>query len=133
MVLRSLQPDHEGVEPAVTRPRGIRTAIPGRTETLVPVKEWPEAACREYPTDLFYPDNHTPPQRVVEAKRICHVCPCHVECLAWSLEHNESHGIWGGTSERRRRELRRGRQGRPWVTVARVYLRERGALDRVAT
>jgi WhiB family redox-sensing transcriptional regulator len=40
-----------------------------------------------------------------EAKAICHRCPLEDECLAWALEHNERFGVWGGTSERERRDL----------------------------
>jgi len=31
-------------------------------------------------------------------------------CLEYALEHNLEHGVWGGTSERARRKLRRLRR-----------------------
>jgi hypothetical protein len=34
-----------------------------------------------------------------KAKLICAGCPVQVECLRWSLEHNELWGVWGGLDE----------------------------------
>jgi WhiB family redox-sensing transcriptional regulator len=34
-------------------------------------------------------------------------CPVRGECLAYALEHDERFGIWGGLSERQRRQLKR--------------------------
>lgn len=42
-----------------------------------------------------------------EAKRICEGCPVRCACLASALRHNEQFGIWGGTSEKQRRGIRR--------------------------
>lgn len=44
---------------------------------------------------------------VKEAKAICHRCPVELECLRFALENNEKFGVWGGTSERERRLIRR--------------------------
>jgi hypothetical protein len=44
------------------------------------------------------------------AINICRVCPVQEPCLQWALEHHET-GIWGGTTERRRQELRRRKTG----------------------
>ncbi len=40
------------------------------------------------------------------AKRICLGCTKRIECLSYSLYH-ENHGIWGGKTERERNAIRR--------------------------
>lgn len=42
------------------------------------------------------------------AKKICGSCSYKVECLLFAIKNNEM-GIWGGTTENERREIRRGR------------------------
>lgn len=68
-----------------------------------------EAACRDYPTELFYPERGAPNYRIVQAKQICGDCPIRLKCLEYALYHNETIGIWGGTSPEDRRILRRQR------------------------
>ena len=41
-------------------------------------------------------------------KEICNNCPLKFECLLYAIQTGQ-HGIWGGTTERERKELRRGR------------------------
>lgn len=73
--------------------------------------DWYEhAECRGAPQELFFPGQGEPTQ---PAKEMCAACPVSVECLAWALDHGEKHGIWGGTSERERRRLRK-----TWEKVA---------------
>lgn len=62
--------------------------------------------CRrpEVPTWLFFPgrgDNET----TERAKAVCATCPVTAECLDAALANDEP-GIWGGTSERERRQMR---------------------------
>ncbi|MFN2390310.1 MAG: WhiB family transcriptional regulator, partial [Actinomycetota bacterium] len=40
----------------------------------------------------------------------CSSCPVRSECLEQALVGNEPYGIWGGTSARERRSLRRQRK-----------------------
>jgi WhiB family redox-sensing transcriptional regulator len=40
------------------------------------------------------------------ALAVCQRCPVIEECLAFALEHGEA-GVWGGTTEAERREMRR--------------------------
>lgn len=61
-----------------------------------------EAACRGMGPDLFFPARG---QSTAEAKALCHRCPVQAECLTAGL--GEKHGIWGGSSERGRRQLRK--------------------------
>lgn len=62
-----------------------------------------DALCAQTDPELFFP--------VVggsgrEAKRLCRPCPVRAQCLTFALEHHER-GVWGGTSEKERDELRR--------------------------
>lgn len=42
------------------------------------------------------------------AKMVCNSCDYQVECLAWAMDKKEI-GIWGGTTEYERAQLRRGK------------------------
>lgn len=53
---------------------------------------------------LFYPAKG---ESTAPAKAICAECPVKPSCLRFSLENKETFGIWGGTSEKERRVLRR--------------------------
>lgn len=69
------------------------------------------ASCAEVDPELFFPERGavTAGQRGIQsAKSICRTCPYTIECLEWALTHNEM-GIWGGTTERERRRLKRNR------------------------
>ncbi|MEI2638904.1 MAG: WhiB family transcriptional regulator [Microthrixaceae bacterium] len=68
------------------------------------------AACRGPQAAVFFP----PPQferkrdrleREARAKAICDVCPVRTECLDYSIEIKEPHGIWGGLNEVERKSL----------------------------
>lgn len=43
------------------------------------------------------------------AKRRCEKCPVKTPCLDFALETKQDYGVWGGTSERERRRIRRRR------------------------
>lgn len=61
--------------------------------------------------DTFYPSNSN--GEVTAAKRVCKgldgnpECPVRAECLQHAMDHDERFGVWGGTSERERRRLRK--------------------------
>jgi WhiB family redox-sensing transcriptional regulator len=61
-----------------------------------------KALCLGHDPQMWYPVD----SGGVEAAQICTECPVRLDCLAWALEHNESDGIWGGVSARRRRQMR---------------------------
>jgi WhiB family redox-sensing transcriptional regulator len=46
-------------------------------------------------------------EQLRRARAICVSCPVREECLNYALEHGIQHGVWGGTSERERRRMRR--------------------------
>lgn len=67
--------------------------------------EWMEQAlCREIDTEMFYPE---PMVVAHDAKRICMMCDVRLECLAYALDNDEQHGIWGGTALWERRALQK--------------------------
>jgi WhiB family redox-sensing transcriptional regulator len=63
-------------------------------------------ACRGVDPDLFFPERGESSQ---EAKDICQTCDARMACLEFALLNGEKFGVWGGTSERQRRILRRQR------------------------
>lgn len=66
------------------------------------------AACSGHPNTLFFPTADGLDEGSIEkAKAICHVCPVIDDCLQYALETNQRSGIWGGTSEKERKSLRR--------------------------
>lgn len=54
------------------------------------------------------------------AKRICHGCDVKAACLAEALDNRIEWGVWGGATERERRQMLRRR---PDVTAWRDLLR----------
>lgn len=70
------------------------------------------AKCIDTDPTLFYPGQGSNGQ-VSTAKRFCKgqdgtaVCPVLDECLDHAMAHDERFGVWGGTSERERRKLRK--------------------------
>jgi len=72
---------------------------------------WQEhAACRGPLGSVFFPPPVTErkrERRAREAKaiRICQSCPVMAECRSYAISIREQHGVWGGLSERERREL----------------------------
>jgi WhiB family redox-sensing transcriptional regulator len=74
--------------------------------------DWQDgAACIGADADLFFPPRG-PKQHPFNtaARDICRTCPVQVECLEYALVENIQHGVWGGTSERERRRIRRERR-----------------------
>lgn len=77
-----------------------------------------EAECRTLPPELFFPAGRTGPamQLAEAAKAVCARCPVADACLRYALETNQEYGVWGGTSEDERREMRASvRRGSPTV------------------
>jgi len=98
-----------------------------RDEWRDPVFEQPEwldqkwrggAACRNYPSDLFFPGVGG---SVRAGKTVCAFCPVWKDCLRYAVETKQPLGIWGGTTERERRQARAGTMSEP--DVARMLRR----------
>ena len=70
-------------------------------------------ACRSADPDLFFPvPGHGPAEKqIARAKMICAGCGVRRECLEFAMAHDQTHGIWGGTTaEDRQRDRRRRRR-----------------------
>ena len=68
-----------------------------------------EAVCRDTDPELFFPVGTTGQAllQIDKAKEVCDECPVKVKCLDFAIETNQDSGIWGGTSEEERRDIRR--------------------------
>ena len=76
------------------------------------------ARCLDVPNlDLFYPERGG---NTKQARALCAECRVRDECLAFALEDLDAidNGIWGGTSPRERREIKRTRRKRGARRVA---------------
>lgn len=63
-------------------------------------------ACNGTDPDMFFPNRG---ESLEPAKSVCAKCVVREECLEYALANGERYGVWGGTSERERRRLRRAR------------------------
>ena len=76
-------------------------------DKVVVMGDWvDQAACAGVDPDLFFPDRGA---SLADARRVCAGCPVRAECLEYALEAGEKFGVWGGTSEKERRAMRRQR------------------------
>lgn len=74
--------------------------------------EWMhDALCAQTDPEIFFPDKGGSTR---EAKGVCARCPVAAECLDYALSDEQTSytspfyfGIWGGTSERERRTIRK--------------------------
>lgn len=72
-------------------------------------RAWMEfALCKGAPLEIFFPDAN--PTGTHLAQAICKECPVKAPCLDYALKNYIEQGVWGGTSERTRRKLRRARR-----------------------
>jgi WhiB family redox-sensing transcriptional regulator len=73
-------------------------------------KNWrAQAACRDMDGELFFPTATVGPAyelQVAEAKAVCATCPVVGACLAEALGRGLV-GIWGGTTDDERRQIKR--------------------------
>jgi WhiB family redox-sensing transcriptional regulator len=67
--------------------------------------EWMrDGLCAQTDPDAFHPASG---ESLLPAQSVCRVCRVQTECLVYALEHNEQHGVWGGTSARQRQAMLR--------------------------
>lgn len=77
-------------------------------DTRQRVNAWhAHALCGEETAELFFPVGSTGSalRQIQQAKAFCHRCPVMQQCLNWSLDTQEPHGVWGGLSEEERNQL----------------------------
>lgn len=65
-----------------------------------------QAACKDMPTDDFFPDKGNETQ-AARAKQVCATCPVKDMCRDLAVNEPIVHGIFGGYSVRERRVLRK--------------------------
>lgn len=67
---------------------------------------WQEhAACKDKPRAWFFPGPNEHPDA---ARLVCRTCPVKPDCLEYAVTFPEPlHGVWGGTTVKERRALRR--------------------------
>jgi WhiB family redox-sensing transcriptional regulator len=63
--------------------------------------------CAELPPETFFPSDGV---GVQVARAICVDCTQQIPCLEYALANRIDHGVWGGTSERERRRILKGRR-----------------------
>ena len=63
----------------------------------------PDALCAQTDPEVFFPDKGGSTR---DAKKVCGACMVRTACLQYALDNQERFGIWGGMSERERRQLR---------------------------
>lgn len=68
-----------------------------------------DANCANSDPVLFFAEDSTADgrQRTRLALAICRTCPVAAECLAYALETDSRHGIWGATTSTDRRQMKR--------------------------
>lgn len=66
-----------------------------------------KAACKKTGPTIFYPEHGAPglQQTIRQAKAICALCEVQQQCLDYALR-NEAMGIWGGKTDKERRQIR---------------------------
>lgn len=75
---------------------------------LVIMEPWvDEAICPTTDVEIFHPNKggNTGP-----AKLVCASCPVIEACLEYAVRTDQRYGIWGGKSERQRREIKRAQR-----------------------
>ena len=68
--------------------------------------------CAKVDKDWFFPDEVEDPSEVfslkeLNAKAVCLMCPLSKACLDYALRTPSLEGIWGGTTKRERKLMRR--------------------------
>lgn len=78
------------------------------TLALTPPKWMGSAVCATVDPDLFFPEAGGMWSASI-ARGICANCPVQVDCRTYAVDRPELTGVWGGTSDRQRRDLRNRR------------------------
>jgi WhiB family redox-sensing transcriptional regulator len=70
------------------------------------------AACLDHEPEVFFPPGPSAYAHIAQARAVCRDCPVVRDCLRVALADPTLVGVWGGTSEVERAELRRRRDQR---------------------
>jgi WhiB family redox-sensing transcriptional regulator len=66
-----------------------------------------QGLCAQTNPDVFFPDKGASNR---EAKKVCARCPVLTQCREFAVATPELTGVWGGLSNRERRNLRRAQR-----------------------
>lgn len=77
-----------------------------RIKQLRPGRWVENALCAEIGGDLWFAEKGDW-ATTIWAKLVCRRCPVREQCLAFALENNEPHGVWGGMTPDQRKTLRK--------------------------
>ena len=66
-----------------------------------------DANCAGLDVDMFFPEKSDVTDTI---KKVCFNCTVKVECATFAVSIPEISGYWGGTTERQRQHIRKGRQ-----------------------
>lgn len=75
-------------------------------KVLQPTEWQSQGPCNNADPEIFFPERGASSKA---ARAVCGQCEVRMECLEYALNNKEQFGIWGGTSERERRRLRKER------------------------
>lgn len=74
-------------------------------EEIPPPGDWVRnGRCRTAPTTLFFPVRG---ENTEQAVAVCQNCPVLADCRDYAVAHPQVQGVWGGTTGRVRRDLRK--------------------------
>ena len=79
-------------------------SAPDFTNIITPPAWMADGLCAQVDPDTWFPERGGSTR---EAKAVCRRCPVRAECLAYALANDARFGVWGGTSERDRRRMKR--------------------------
>ena len=75
---------------------------------FIDLPDWmDDAACLTAEPEIFFPPKGGSTR---DAKRVCSACSVRDACLEYALELDIRHGVFGGLSERERRQAKRNRR-----------------------
>ncbi len=66
--------------------------------------------CLGVDAELFFPEGSDSPEESERAKAVCSGCVVRDACLEYAIVNVIRQGVWGGTSEKERRRIRRARR-----------------------
>lgn len=85
-----------------------------------------EALCAQVDPEMFFPEKGG---STAKAKGICGRCADRDMCREFAVSRPDVDGIWGGTTPRKRQEIRSGRSSTPVLSIReRVALRSEAAV-----
>lgn len=68
-----------------------------------------DALCTQTDPELFFPHGKGSVTKFManRAREVCYRCPVIAECRQYAIERPSLQGVWGGTTDEQRRELRK--------------------------